>query len=278
MDLFADFRKLVRPAYEGQTQNRRLQLLKNTVRMMAAMSGLYVIRLSAPEVIRILGVGTNDADPLKQALTKLDSIFSQCQRSGIDMKTSVNELVKIHETDKTTHCTVFLAWRILANKSPELVGAATCSKFIDSQHISTQPNNLGANYDALSKFFNTYFYIDTLCSKQKPAGKLLVLHALEFALRKKLKGLIAFSFAGEQNRNATSENMFKSLKFKMYSGEEIEKSGNNILLVDGLTLYGKWVVKKVDDFSGLNDQIMSICTRSGLTERTKDNLIWRCPI
>ena len=157
----------------------------------------------------------------------------------------------------------------------------------------------------LSTYFGKdYFYIDSLCSKSPGAGKILTLHAFEFAFRKKQKGIIAFSFTLEENKTPASLNMFLKLKF-----EKVFENGPQSLFTkptdsntaarveshddddddddgedddggeDGVVLdetYGYWVVAE-DKLGGLNFKMLDLCTRNGLTGNTKNNLIWRCP-
>ena len=75
--------------FEEQTTIAK-QLLKNTINMMSAVTGIFVIRLSMTEISRLLSDKTDDADPLKVALQNLDSIFSDCSsKLGGDLRYKV---------------------------------------------------------------------------------------------------------------------------------------------------------------------------------------------
>ena len=90
--------------FEEQTTTRKKQLLKNTINMMSAVTGIFVIRLSMTEISRLLSDKTDDADPLKVALQNLDSIFSDCSsKLGGDsaLQSSLESIQRnIHERQK----------------------------------------------------------------------------------------------------------------------------------------------------------------------------------
>ncbi len=44
-------------------------------------------------------------------------------------------------------------------------------------------------------------------------------------------------------------------------------------------MYGSWFYQGLDKvhFEGIIEDAINICVRNGLTDKTKDSLIWRCP-
>ena len=77
-----------RPDFDDQDPKRQKQLIKNTIQMMTATTGIYVMRLSAAEVKRIRHEKTDRNDPLKLALTNLDEIFKNCKAKTVDVDTA----------------------------------------------------------------------------------------------------------------------------------------------------------------------------------------------
>ena len=285
MNVFANVDKLVRPAIDAKTNSatKKRQIMKNTIQMMAAMSGVYITRHTATEMIRILGPSTDENDPLKIALQNLTLIFSACANSGVNIARSVDELIALHKEDRKNDCMLFLAWKTTQKtKKLELVGAATCCNFVSSEHISTLESNLGVDYAALSGYFTTprtrgYYYMDTLCSKSKGVGRILTLYAFDIVQRKKKAGLIALAYS-HNKRDATPKSlrMFQTLSFTTLWDK------NSALTVtddggDTYDVFGRWVVKEASDFEGIDGNMMALCTRGGLTDKTKRTLMWRCP-
>ena len=285
VDVFASIDDLVRPTLDEQHPKRRRQLLKNTIGMMSTLSATYVTRLSAAEVTRILSDRTDDQDPLKVGLSNLRSIFSDCEKNGIDVQDSVKHLLNLHSEQKGVHSTVLMAWRKKHNQaSPQLVGVATCCTFMESHNISTLPQNLGDDYDELKLYFDKFYYIDTLCVKQpagKGAGKILTLSALDVAYRRNKTGLIGFSFAGTDDRTPKSFGMFEKLGF-------VRLFPKRTAITVPETLYGDWFVSTVlmddgkpdpdqPDWENVDEKMLKLCTRTGLTAKTDTDLMWRCP-
>lgn len=270
---------------DEQTPARNRQLWKNTVRMVGAMRGLYVVRLSAPEVIRLMSDRTPDEDPLKRALNNLNDL---CGSENIDMRGSaVTELVALHKKGGALHCQLFLAWKfekIRGSWLPKLVAGATGCKFVESTHLSTTGTNLrGPGRMSVGAHFGNHYLIDCLCSIQKGAGSLLVLHALEFARRKpELRGVIAFSLARNGTARPASERLFQGLGFRGLEGGDISSQRSSKVYVEQpngreTTIHGIWVKRGFQNLETLGQECLAICTRSGLTEQTEDRLIWRCP-
>ena len=274
--VFANMQDFVkeRPSIDAETVSvaRKRKLLKHTLRLMAASVQVFVTRHDAVNVSRLIN-NSNRNDPLSQALNNLTKIFDKCAQNSIDVGSSVKELDTLQrDTRGGVNFVVFLAWKVQNQQRPELVGVATCCKFVKSDRISTLPANLKDDYDAVSKYFDHYYYIDTLCSSLKGVGQLLTLHAFGEALQIGKRGLIALAFAGGDNKRPQSVPMFKRLSFKnIFSDDK-----NGTLSIAGKKYYGQWLVKDASDFSGIDLNILTLCSRTGLTKKTEKTLMWRC--
>ena len=258
---------------------------------MSATTGIYVIRLSMSEVNRIRSDKTDENDPLKVALKatlrkeegELDKIFKKCVEklgSGA-LSSSLESMIDLDKEDKSSHSCIFLAFNVTPkndNFAPELVGFASCSKFRETEKFSTtetqfKKSNGSSDFDKLKNYMQdesdkNYYYIDVLCSKRKGAGRMLILHAYEFAHRRKFDGLIALSFSNDKTAEPMSKKTFEKLGFDVL----IEEA--NYIVPN---FHGVWFTKKTYDIKGTNKMLMALCTRTGLTEKTAQSLIWRCP-
>lgn len=292
--LFKDFETRNTGAdFNQQTQTRQKQILKNTVIMMSATTGIYVIRLSMSEVNRIRSDKTDKNDPLQVALKEvaleekegeLDKIFKKCVEklgSGA-LSSSLESMIDLDKEDKSSHSCIFLAFNVTPkndNFAPELVGFASCSKFRETEKFSTMKNQFkksndgSSDFDKLKNYMQdesdkNYYYIDVLCSKRKGAGRMLILHAYEFAHRRKFDGLIALSFSNDKTAKPISKKTFENLEFEVLIEEANYKQPN---------FHGVWFTKKTYDIKGTNKMLMALCTRTGLTKKDPQSLIWRCP-
>lgn len=260
-----------RPSYEDQAQKRQRQLLKNTIQMMTALSGTFVVRLGIADVTRILSDSTDNNDPLKKALTNMNATFNHEDFEDIDIDNSIEKLGELSKESKI-NAAVFLAFKMEPKKDPSLVGVATAANFISTYDFTTLPKHMIRNdYTTLTPYFNEYYYIDVLCSKAKGTGKILVANVYEYACRKNMKGLIALSYASKKGTQPQSASTFRSLKFDTV----IESAQFNPKTTQ--KMHGIWFAKEKLDFKGFNETLMALCTRTGLTPKTEPHLMWRCP-
>ena len=152
-----------------------------------------------------------------------------------------------------------------------LVGVSTLSSFVSTPNYSTHKEIMSPkDYTMLSPYFgDQWVYIDAMCSNLPGVGRLLVLHAYNYAIQKKKRGVIALSFSSKKTTTPESKRVFRGLGFEVI----IEQADFNT------RLYGTWYKNAVTDIdlSDIAAEGISVCTRSGLTERTADTLIWRCP-
>lgn len=268
--------------FDGQSLTRKKTLLKNAIHLLAASTGVFIIRIAASDVIRLRSESTDDDDPLKIALLNANEIFSKCVDQDIDIQSSIDAMLEEYNKNKKTNGCVLLAWRltkcntgsetrIVMLRTPEVVGIAVCSDFLDTDNFSTSKTKTN-DYRTLSAYFNAYYYMDTLCSKSFYVGRILTLHAYEFAHRRDKKGLVTLSYMTEGRRNRKQEPLSKKMFEELGFDAFIENA--NFKTRD----YGTWFVKQTYDMTRLDkvSTLMGLCTRGGLTKTTEDKLIGRC--
>ena len=260
-----------RPGFDDQDPSRQKQLIRNTIKMMTSTTGVFVLRLSVAELRRLKSDKTDASDPLKQAITTLDDIFKDCKHQLVDTSSSLNAIVDAHDRDKQSNGAVFLAWDMEPRANPQLIGIAVCTKFIPHADFSTEADAMGADdYSKLEPYFGNHLLIDTLCSKKKGVGRILILHVYEYAHRKNYRGVVALSYSRRKlspSVRPASERSFRDLAFQPIVNEASFEAA----------MYGVWFKKSTFSEEGLNSMILSLCTRQGLTRNAVDKLIWRCP-
>jgi hypothetical protein len=292
---------------DSEEHKKKMSFFRQILRIQESVNGVFVQRIMANDLKRLLE-NPQDDDPVADALGDLDQTFRYCTNElggNQAVLSSVESIVAEAADDKSNgengEGCVLLVWKIkhLGGNNfseAELVGIATLFRMKSCDSFSTLPGNFrgGGQYNTLLPYFrgrnaNTindgktfppglgikakYMYIDVMCSKQKGVGKLLVLHAYRYAIMKKTKGLLALSFS-KRALNAQQQ----PASYKIFSDLGFTTIIRN---ADYTTaMYGHWVAKSTlpITFKGVIDELGNVCTRSGYTERTQNNLIWRCPM
>ena len=211
-------------------------------------------------------------DPLQKALLQLNDIFSGCIDQSLSVNDSIINMLRLTKTEKNLDASIFFAWKLSKEHdfTPILIAASSCGLFIQTSKFSTSDANImKEDMRKLKPYFDNYYYIDALCSKHKGAGRILVLHVMEYVLRKKYDGLIGLSFSTKKNTTPASYSMFILLEFKVLI--------KNAKFTNENKIYGSWIIKDSKDiYKGRNKLFEALCTRPGATEKTKLKLSWRC--
>ena len=286
-----------------QSKDKQLRFFKDALQFQESATGVaiqkvpssYLLRILRPildaraaapnerEAIRITAMDhcPDKRDPLIHAIYSMDQTFRESVSKGVDPLASVEGIAAEHTADgaKSNGC-LFLAWKTEYNPNtkriddPRLVGAMTMYRFKRSENFSTHAEATGNDDAALDPFFRSNFlYIDTMVSLGAGVGKLLVMHAYRYAIMKKVKGLVALSYSRKRltgGAKPESYKIFHELGFQHL----IENASYTI------QMYGTWFATALDDLSVVNGVLQSgvkLCTRKGFTEKTADQLVWRCP-
>ena len=301
---------------ESQTKERQTQIFKNALKFQESAAGVVIQRIPGSYLYRILkpliqarehamvvGEDPNRIDPLSHCpdtddhlvntIYNMDHIFAHCKTKNVDMLASAEAVAMEWKEDGAPgHACLMLAWKTTFNtdtrrfNEADLVGAMTLHKFKVSDNFSTDRSSLGdRDYQILhghaasgSNETRNYFqrntmYIDGLCAKGKGGvGKLLVLHAIRWAVMRKCTGIIALSYSRRQlgnGKHPESYPIFQSLGFE----KTIPTANFRV------QIYGTWFFQSLTsiNFAGIIEDAVSICTRTGFTDKTSDKLIWRCP-
>ena len=291
-------------SWQAQEHTKKMSLFRQALRMHESLNGVFVQRIMANDVKRLL-TNPSDDDPVADALANLDTLFSHCTNElgppgGGAVTSSVESIVAEAAADKALGINgegcILLAWKLSrVPQQTELVGIATLHRMKSTDSFSTLPSSFrsAAHYQTLVPYFQghnaqtvndglvfpaglgikaKYMYLDVLCSKQRGIGRLLALHAYRYALLKKTKGLVALSFSKRPltgGRQPASYKLFQDLGFST-----IVRNTN----YDVAGMYGHWVAKSAHaiTFAGLLDQVARICSREGYTD--PDTRVWRCPL
>lgn len=301
---------------QGQTKDRQAQLFKQSLRFQESaanvviqrISGSYLHRILAPLIRARLDAEANGSNPerinpsqfkpvrgdaLVDAIYDLDSIFSECKRKGVDMLASAEGVAMEWKKEGAAgHGCLLLAWKTTFDSSnkrlraPQLVGAVALHKFKPTVNFSTDARSLSdrdssilhgtdsvGNNERRNYFGRNTMYIDSLCAKdQGGVGKILVLHSIRWAIMRKCTGIIALSYSKHRLKSGThpeSHPLFSSFGF-----EKTIPTANF-----AVQMYGTWFFQPLDtlNFDKILKGSIDICARTGFTEATKNNLIWRCP-
>ena len=236
-------------------------------------------------------------DPLVRAIYGMDATFAGCASKDVDMLSSAEGIaMEWKEHGAPGHACLMLAWRTVFDgpskrlRPPELVGAMTLHRLVPSTNFSTdhdarpREGSMGdrdndvlngraqhGNVPRRNYFARQTMYIDGVCAKGGGGvGKILLLHAVRWAIMRKCTGIAALSYSSKANSTPESYRLFETLEFEKI----IPKASYKIA-----RMHGTWFYKSLDSigFSGILADSIAICTRGGLTEKTKDTLIWRCP-
>lgn len=301
---------------QGQTKERQAQLFKQSLRFQESAANVVIQRVTGSYLYRILaplirarteaeanGLNPDTINPsqfkpmrgdaLVDAIYNLDSIFSDCKRKGVDMLASAEGVAMEWKKDGASgHGCLLLAWKTTFDssskrlRSPQLVGAVALHKFKRTVNFSTDNRSLSdrdgsilvgensmGNNERRNYFGRNTMYIDSLCAKdQGGVGKILVLHSIRWAIMRKCTGIIALSYSKHRLKSGTHPESYAL--FSSFGFEKTIPTANF-----AVQMYGTWFFQPLDtlNFEKILKESIDICARTGFTEATKNNLIWRCP-
>lgn len=229
-------------------------------------------------------------DTLVKAIYGFRTTFKDCFHKGVDILDSAQAVAEEYkEHGSQGSACLLIAWKTSFDattkrtQAPTVVGAMCCHSFVSTSNFSTDEASLStSNWNILNGdrshgsietrnyFRRNTMYIDTVCSKSGGIGKLLVLHAMRWALMRKCTGLIALSYTPRSNGVPESKKIFESLQFEKI----IPQATFNIA-----NMHGTWFYIQLNSptFDGILKESFDVCTRRGFSESTKNTLIWRCP-
>jgi hypothetical protein len=179
-------------------------------------------------------------------------------------------LLEYAENKKGDGCAL-IAWAQDYPRAPKAVGILTLHNFIPSDNFKTTNEYVGnRDYETLRPYFGSkYVYVDCMCSTKRGVGRLLLNSALKYAIAKRKMGVIALAFKQRASGTPEAAPAFDKCAFRKLIPTANYK----------VQMYGTWYVKNVSDISldGIDKEAFRVCTRTGFTPKTEDNLIWRCP-
>ena len=264
-------------SFDDQTFKCKVQLFRQALRFQEIASGVFVQRVPVRYLKKLYQDPSEEDDPVVTALRGLDEVFKGCRDKDVDMASSVEAILDEHERDRNTGGAILMAWSMRFDHSsktmetPTLVGLATLSTFEFTGNYSTDAKSMSKEDTTRLKPFTggKWMYIDALCSTQPGVGRLLVLHAYNYAIAQKKQGLIALSYSARRSAVPESKRIFSQLGF-----ETVIPQANFTV-----QMYGTWFAKSTSgiDLSGMAEDGVRVCTRTGMTERTSNTLMWRCP-
>lgn len=262
-------------SFSDQPLNKRFAIFRKSLRAYEASLGVFVQTIKSAQLAQLLSDGADRNDPVVKALRQLNVHFADCKQQDVDMAGCVQSLLLEHQRSKREDGAVMIAWsqthdgRALSAMRP--VGVVTVHNFVESDNFSTTPEKLSASdFATLSRYFgSSYLYIDCMCSTQRGVGRLLLQSAFAYAIQRKKTGVLALAFAQRANSTPQAAAAFDRCKFSKL----IPRADFRV------RMYGTWYLKLVKDVSldGLSPDAVAVCTRTGLTQRTADSLVWRCP-
>ena len=257
-------------SFDAQTHKRKASLFRQSLRFQEVAANVFVQRVPVRYLKRLYDEDSDD--PVVEALHDLDAIFADCKGKSVDVAASVEALLAESQSGA-----VLLAWHMSYDaqrrtlNAPRLVGIATLSEFLSTPEFSTDAASLSkGDFAALQPYFRgNWTYIDAMCSTRPGVGRLLVLHAYAYALARRSEGLLALAFSARRAAVPESKRIFEALNF-----ETVIADANFTT-----RLYGTWFAKRTSavDLAGMAEDGMRVCSRTGLTPRTADTLMWRCP-
>lgn len=257
-------------SFDTQDVKRKQSLFKQALRLYESSLGVWVQKVPSSYLARLL-VTKDTSDPVYVAIRDLNRNFPACVEKDVDMGGCVESLLLEYANDKKGDGCALIAWAQEYPNAPKAVGILTLHNFIRSDNFKTTNEYVGnRDYETLTPYFGSrYVYIDCMCSTQRGVGRLLLNSALKYAIAKKKTGVIALAFAQRAKKTPESAAAFDKCTFTKLIPTANYK----------VQMYGTWYVKKVADISldGIDTNAFRVCTRSGLTPKTEDNLIWRCP-
>ena len=164
---------------------------------------------------------TKESDYLQRAIFSMQTTFQDSDKKGVEIFSAVESLAYLwsDHRSKGNGC-LLLAWKSTFDKSktphqqpPKLVGAMTLHKFVETELFSIQKLNDTTKEKLRPYFEGEYMYIDAMCSVAPGVGKVMVLHAIRWALMRKCEGIVALSFSTKKDRLPESIGIFEKFKF-----------------------------------------------------------------
>ena len=98
-----------------------------------------------------------------------------------------------------------------------------------------------------------------------------MLHAYDFACKKRFENILAFAFTPNKNTMPKSMKMFKSLGF-----HRVMDGGDAASVQKFDQLHGMWFLKPKYQLDGLLEGALALCTRDPLSTRRGARKVWRC--
>lgn len=280
------------------TPKSRLTLFRKLAKTEQQLRGIKIQRLTIPQLEKLW---TNQSDDVVvDGLRNINTIFDACTIAlgGHEaVKSSVETIMNEHKNDKENGRPVgdgciMLAW--VANHlahgvyEHELVGIMTMYRFKETEDFSTDATTLkDTHYNSLLPYFrgqvnetvnmgvpqdyftnppdSKYLYIDVLCSKTPGVGNMLLMQAIDFAILRKARGIVALSFSRQQLRQnvPASFALFQKFGFErlMHENAEFYKSNGQRIS----NMHGIWMalsLRKVS-FNSFLPETVEICTHTG---------------
>ena len=255
-------------SFDTQTREKKKTLFRQALRIYEASLGVWVQRIPASQLVRLL-TGNDANDPVVRALADLDRTFGDCKTKDVDMGGCLESLLLEYRENRRGDGMVCVAWAQDYPAAPTIVGMMTLHNFVASENFHTTSRQIGArDYDVLSPMFgSTYLYVDCLCSIRRGVGRLLLHHAMRYAIQRKT-GVVALAFSARANTRPESAAAFEACGYEAI----IPRANYRV------RMYGTWFRKRVSDLSldGIDTHAVNVCTRTGYTDRTRDTLMWRC--
>jgi hypothetical protein len=285
-----------------QDARRKTSLFKQSLRLHEVAAGVFVQRIAGSYLKRLIkplreararapdprrfdpqSVDVDRTDPLVAALYAFDDIFEDCNTAKVDMLSSVEYLAEEYDVHGSSgHGCLILAWRQTYNRetrrhdAPQLVGAMTLHRFVQTPSFSTDMSSLSErDFRTLTgppNFFRkNLIFIDAMCAKGRSGvGRLLLMHAYNYALLRKCTGVIALSFSSRRNVRPQSYPLFEDFGFEAIIADARFRNPR---------IHGAWFfidVRNPAPFENLESGALRVCTRRGLTPATRSRLILRC--
>lgn len=284
---------------KDQTPARQQQLFKNAVSFADTAAGVKIQRVPASVVARILkpyivrkAYASNpharpnyneciqdlsedlQADPLVKAIYNFENIFSVALQKKVDMFDSLVTLATLwNQNGSSSQACLILAWKVEHGaRRPVIVGAATVIRSYMHDDLATSQDILSdRDFEKIHPHLRSKsLLIDTMTSTQKGVGRVLLLHCIRYAMMRKMTGLLALSYSGWTGRVPESQALFEFMEFEKLVAKATFK-------VQGY--HGAWFFLPITKLPlhGIVEKAVRVCARRGLTAKTRDALIWRCP-
>lgn len=282
------------------TPKSRLTLFRNLAKTEQQLRGIKIQRLTIPQLEKLWMNESDDDDEVVDGLRNINTIFEACTIAlGGDeaVKSSVETIIKEHKNDKKNGKPVgdgciMLAWKAnhLARGVYEhkLVGIMTMYRFKETEGFSTNTTSLKeTHYNSLFPYFkgqvngtvnmdvpqdyfknppdSKYLYIDVLCSKTPGVGNMLLMQAIDFAILRKSRGIVALSFSKQPLREnvPASFALFQRFGFEKLMDENAEFYKQNGTRIRNM--HGIWMALSLGkvSFNSFLPETLDICTHKG---------------